>query len=97
MSQMQKSSRLLRSQAAREQEEAARRAEEARRREVERLQREIAEQEAEEVRKIMRERGISVKDGEARPCLKRQKLSQKMKCKQSQDLCNGTVNVCFHI
>lgn len=51
-------------QAAREAEESARRAEEARKREEERLTREFAEEEAEEVRKMMREKGIVVKDGE---------------------------------
>lgn len=51
-------------QAAREAEESARRAEEARKREEERLTREYAEEEAEEVRKMMREKGIVVKDGE---------------------------------
>ena len=51
-------------QAAREAEESARRAEEARKREEERLTREFAEEEAEEVRRMMREKGIVVKDGE---------------------------------
>jgi translation initiation factor 3 subunit A len=59
---------------AREEEEAARRTEEARRREVERLQREIAEEEAEEVRKLMAEKGITIKDGEV---LNKRALQQK--------------------
>lgn len=51
-------------QQAREQEESARREEEARKREADRLTREFAEQEAEEVRKMIREKGITVKEGE---------------------------------
>jgi hypothetical protein len=58
---------------AREQEEAARRAEEAKRREAERLQREIAEEEEAEVRKLIKEHGISVKDGVV---LNKRKLQQ---------------------
>lgn len=51
-------------QAAREAEENARRTEEARKREEDRLTREFEEQEAEEVRKMMLDKGIVVKDGE---------------------------------
>jgi hypothetical protein len=61
-------------QVAREQEETSRRAEEAKRREVERLQREIAEEEEAEVRKLIKERGISIKDGEV---LNKRELQQK--------------------
>lgn len=41
---------------------------------MERLQREIAEAEAEEVRKLLREKGIAVKDGEV---LNKRELQQK--------------------
>jgi hypothetical protein len=51
-------------QAAREKEESMRRAEEARRREEERINREFAEAEAEEVRKILAERGLNIKGAE---------------------------------
>lgn len=63
-------------QAAREKEESQRRTEEARRREEDRINREFAEAEAEEVQRILAERGaaLNIKDGET---LDKQALLQK--------------------